>query len=203
VLAFAFGMFLGTVLLFYFLTDWPNIAEWLAGHLGVPQDIGAGIVDDTSSAIRGYFRGTTLTGLVVAAVIGVTMWLMGVPLAGAVAVVTFLTCYIPFFGAIISGAFAFMVTLGTSGLQSAVVVLVIILLAQNLLQTVIANKVMGDALDLHPVVVLFVTIVGGTFAGILGSALAAPATATAVRVARRLKAASQQLEEEVVAPHET
>lgn len=195
-LAFLFGTFLGTVLLFYFLTDWPTMSDWLAGHLGVPKDIGSGIVDDASGAIRGYFQGTTVTGIMVAIVIGATMWLMGIPLAGAVAVVTFLTCYIPFFGAIISGAFAFMITLGTSGFQSAIIVLVVILLAQNLLQTIITNKVMGDALDLHPVVVLVVTIVGGTFAGILGSALAAPVTATAVRVVSRLKKAADDIEAE-------
>ncbi len=184
-----FGLFIGAVLLFYVLTDFPNIARWIGGHMGgLPVEIGTGIVDDAVRAMRGYFRATTITGLVVSLVIGIAMMVMGIPLAGAVAIVTFLTCYIPFFGAIISGAFAFFVALGTGGLTQAITILVVVLLAQNLLQTVINARVMGDSLNLSPLVVLVVTMLGGTFAGLLGAALAAPVAALLISAGKRLSA---------------
>ena len=130
------------------------------------------------------------------------MLLMGVPLAGTVAVVTFLTCYIPFFGAIISGAFAFMVALGSNGLTTAVALLVIVLLTQNVLQTVINARVMGESLNLHPLVVLVVTMLGGIFGGLLGAALGAPLAALFLSAGKRLAAAFSPAAADAVASEE-
>lgn len=187
---FLFGLFISATLLFYVLSDFPNMADWVSRHMGrLPRDVSNGIIEDAVGAMRGYFRGTTITGLVVATVIGVAMLLMKVPLAGTVAIVTFLTCYIPFFGAIISGAFAFVVALGANGLPTAIALLVIVLVAQNVLQTVISARVMGDSLDLHPLVVLVVTMLGGIFGGLLGAALGAPLAALFINAGKRLNAA--------------
>ncbi len=189
-LGFLFAVFIGTTLLFYVLSDFPTISNYLGRHMGgLPVAVGEGIVQDAVGAMRGYFRGTTITGAVVATVIGLSMLLLGVPLAATVALVTFMTCYIPYFGAIISGAFAFLVALGTAGLPTAVLLLVIVLVVQNVLQTVINARVMGDSLDLHPLVILVVTLLGGIFAGILGAALGAPLTALFLKAGRRLSTA--------------
>jgi len=191
IFALFFGLFMSAVLLFYVLTDFANISRWIGGHMGgLPADVGTGIVDDAVSAMRGYFRATTITGVVVSVVIGAAMLVMGIPLAGAVAIVTFLTCYIPFFGAIISGAFAFFVALGSGGLTQAIAILVVVLVAQNLLQTIINARVMGDSLNLSPLVVLVVTMLGGTFGGLLGAALAAPVAALLISAGKRLSAVS-------------
>lgn len=187
--AFLFGVFISATLLYYVLSDFPTMAHWMGSHLGLPTKIGEGIVDDAVKAMRGYFRANTISGFVVAAVIGVAMLVMGVPLAIPVALVTFLTVYIPFFGAIFSGAFAFMVALGSNGLTTAIILLVVVLIAQNVLQTVINARVMGDELDLHPLVVLVVTMLGGIFGGLLGAALGAPVAALFVSAGKRLKTA--------------
>lgn len=185
-----FGAFIALALLYYVLADFPLMAKWTGEHMGgLPTAVGEGIVDDAVRAMRGYFRATTITGLVVASVIGVTMLVMRIPLAGTVALVTFLTCYIPFFGAILSGAFAFLVALGANGLPAAIVILVVVLLAQNLLQTVVYARVMGGSVDLHPLVVLVVTMLGGIFGGLLGAALGAPLAALFVSAGRRLRVA--------------
>jgi len=186
----AFSVFICLMLLYYVLSDFPTMTDWISTHMGgLPVDVGQGVIDDAVNAMRGYFRATTITGFAVASVIGATMLIMGVPLALTVALVTFLTCYIPFFGAIISGAFAFMIALSSSGMPTAIAILVIVLLTQNVLQTVINARVMGDSLNLHPLVVLVVTMLGGIFAGILGAALAAPLAALFLNAGRRLSAA--------------
>ena len=187
VVSLFFGLFIGSFLLYYVLSDLPTMASYVDSHLGVPKELGQGVVDDAAASLRGYFKGTTITGLAVAVVIGVGVALMGVPLAIPIALVTFLTCYIPFFGAIVSGAFAFLVAFGDGGFGVAVAVLVLVLVAQNLLQTVINAKVMGTSLDLHPLVVLVVTMLGGIFAGLLGAALAAPLLAMVLRASDRVR----------------
>lgn len=187
-----FSVFIALMLVFYVLSDFPNISDWVSKHMGgLPVSLGEGIIDDAVQAMRGYFRATTLSGLAVAVIIGIAMLAMGVPLALTVALVTFLTCYIPFFGAIFSGAFAFVIALSSNGFPTAISLLVIVLLTQNVLQTVIINRVMGDSLNLHPLVVLVVTMLGGIFGGILGAALGAPLAALFLNAGKRLAAAFQ------------
>jgi predicted PurR-regulated permease PerM len=183
-----FGIFISVTLLYYILHDFDNLADWVGGHIGLPKDLGDGVVADAVDAMQGYFRGTTLTGLAVATVIGGAALLLSVPLALPIALVTFVTCYIPYFGAIFSGAFAFIIALSAGGITKAVLMLVIVLIAQNVLQTVISARFMGESLSLHPIVVLVVTMLGGTFAGLLGAALAAPLTALGTRTVARLEA---------------
>lgn len=190
--AFIFGIFIAGLLLYYVLTDFGNISSWLGRHMGVRADVGADIVDDAAGALRGYFRATTITGFVVAIVIGIAMVVMGVSLAVPVMLVTFLTCYIPFLGALISGAFAFLVALASGGIYTALAVLVVVLVAQNLIQTAVNTKVMGSSLNLSPIVVLVATMLGGIFGGLLGAALGAPIAAVALSVVRRLSAAQAE-----------
>ena len=187
VFGFFFGVFIAVTLLYYILHDFDQITGWVGSHLGLPQELGEGVVEDAIDSMRGYFKGTTLTGLAVASVITVGAWVLGVPLALPIGLVTFVTCYIPYFGAIFSGAFAFLIALGSVGFTQAVLLLIIVLVAQNVLQTVISAKFMGESLSLHPIVVLVVTMLGGTLGGLLAAALAAPLTAMGVRAVTRLK----------------
>lgn len=193
---FMFSAFIGAMLLFYLLTDYENVMEWIGKHLGVEPKLGAGLLEDASAALRGYFKGTTITALVVALGIGIGLYLMKVPLVIPIMIVTFLTAYIPFFGAIISSAFACLIALGSGGLGLALATLIIVLFMQNVLQAVVNAKFMGDSLDLHPIVVLAITIVGSIFGGLLGTTLAAPTLAMVLSARRRLIAAKSTEESE-------
>jgi predicted PurR-regulated permease PerM len=63
IFGFFFGVFISVTLLYYILVDFPTVSAWVASHMGLPQDLGEGIVEDAIGSMRGYFRGTTLTGL--------------------------------------------------------------------------------------------------------------------------------------------
>lgn len=189
--SFAFSVFIGAMLLYYLLTDYERIMHWIGDHLGVAPDVGEGLIDDVSGALRGYFKGTTITAVVVALGIGLGLWIMKVPLVIPIMIVTFLTAYIPFFGALISSVFACLIALGSGGVTSALIALIIVLVAQNVLQAIVNAKFMGDSLDLHPIVVLAITIVGSIFGGLLGTMLAAPTLAMVLRARKRLLAIKQ------------
>ena len=96
----------------------------------------------------------------------------------------------PYVGAIVSGAFACLIALGSNGIEAAIVMLVVILVVQNIVQTIVLVKLAGAALSLHPIVVLGATIIGAAVAGMLGAALASPAVAVALTVRRRLASAA-------------
>jgi putative heme transporter len=188
--SFAFGAFLGFFMLFYILTDWQNLSSWLGAHLGVPADLGEGIVMDSTAAVRQYFKGLTISAVIVAVLIGLTMQLLGLPLAATIAVVTFITAYVPFLGAIVSGAFAFVVALGAGGAAKALIVLAVVLITQNVVQTIVQNHYASQELELHPLATLIGTILGGTFGGLIGAMLGAPILAVIVRTITRVRAYS-------------
>ena len=62
--------------------------------------------------------GVTIVAAFNGVVVGLGAWALGVPLAGTIAVVTFVTAYIPFIGAFIAGAFAVVLALGSQGTRS-------------------------------------------------------------------------------------
>ena len=187
VFSFIVGLLIGVFLLFYVLKDWVVIRDWVANHLGqIPPDLGAGIINDATRAIRSYFAGLAITAAPVAIIIGVAMLILDIPLAFTVILVTFVTSFIPYLGAIVSGAFAVLVALGAAGLQEAIIILIVVLVAQNVVQTLMLTKVTSDKLRIHPIVNLGSTVIGATLAGVVGATLSAPAVATAISVSRRI-----------------
>ena len=144
------------------------------------------IVGDVLTSVRRYFTGVTIVAAFNGVVVGVGAWLLGVPLAGTIAVVTFVTAYVPFIGAFVSGAFAVVLALGSKGTSTAIIMLVIVLLANGLLQNIVQPIAFGATLDLNPLVVLIVTISAGCFFGMLGLILAAPLTSAIVHISADL-----------------
>jgi putative heme transporter len=183
--ALLFGSFVGGFLLFFLLKDWDSMADWLACNIGVPPKLGRQLVDDGISAMRQYYAGVTLSGFVVAVIVAIAMWALGLPLAFTIGLVTFLTCYIPYAGALIAGAFAVLVALGSGGLNQAVVVLVVVLVTQNVIQTVIQNQIASDKLNVHPLAAFIATILGATIVGLLGAMLAPALLALGLRARQR------------------
>jgi len=96
------------------------------------------------------------------------------------------TAYVPFIGAFVSGAFAVMLALASQGTSTALVMLVIVILANGLLQNIVQPIAFGATLDLNPLVVLIVTIGFGAIFGMIGMVLAAPLTSAALHISREL-----------------
>ena len=111
------------------------------------------------------------------------------PLAGTIALVTFICAYVPYIGAFVAGTFAVLIALGADGTTTALIMLVVVLLANGLLQNIVQPFAMGSALGLNPLVVLVVTIAAGCVLGMIGLVLAAPLTSAAVHISRDLREA--------------
>jgi predicted PurR-regulated permease PerM len=184
-----FGMSLAALCTFFLLKDGPSMRRWVDRHLGVPQPVGQTITGGVIRSLRGYFRGVTIVAAFNGTVVALGALLLDVPLAGTIGVVTFVTAYVPFIGAFVAGAFAVVIALGGQGTSTALIMLVIVLLANGLLQNLVQPFAMGSALDLSPFVVLVVTIGSGCLFGMMGLVLAAPLTSAAVHIGRELGAA--------------
>jgi predicted PurR-regulated permease PerM len=159
---------------------------WVDRHLGVPLPVAQTITGGILRSLRGYFQGVTLVAAFNGVVVGLASLALGVPLAGTIAVVTFVTAYVPYIGAFVAGAFAVIIALGSKGTTIALVMLVVVILANGLLQNIVQPFAMGSALDLNPLAVLVLTIGAGCVFGMIGLVLAAPIASAAVHITRDL-----------------
>ena len=176
---------------FFLLKDGPAVRRFVDRSLGLPHAVAQTITGNVIASMRRYFLGVTIVATFNAVVVGLGALLLDVPLAGTIAVVTFVTAYIPFIGAFVSGALAVILALAGQGTTTAVIMLVIVILANGLLQNIVQPVAFGATLDLNPLVVLIVTIGFGAIFGMIGMILAAPLTSAAVHISRELAAAKQ------------
>ena len=174
---------------FFLLKDGPNVRNFINRSLGVPAAVANTVTGNVIVSLRRYFLGVTIVAAFNAVVVGLGAYLLDVPLWGTIAVVTFVTAYIPFIGAFVCGAFAVILALSAQGTTAAVVMLVIVLLANGLLQNIVQPIAFGATLDLNPLAVLIVTIGFGCLFGMIGLILGAPLTSAALHISRELAAA--------------
>jgi predicted PurR-regulated permease PerM len=186
--------------LFFLLKDGPTIGGFVERHLGVPVPLARTILTRVSGSLRGYFVGVTVVALWSAAIVGVGSLLLGVTLAGTIAVVTFLGGYVPYLGAWTAGAFAVLIALGDQGPETALALAVMVLLANGIFQQLVQPVAYGAALGLHPLAVLIVTIAGGCLFGTVGLVLAAPLLSAAVKISTDVAAARARTEREAEEP---
>jgi putative heme transporter len=182
----AFGISFTLFAIFFLLKDGPAFRAWVNRHLGVPHAVADTITGGVVTAMRRYFLGVTIVASFNAIVVGTGAYVLNVPLAGTIAVVTFVTAYIPFVGAVVAGAFAVLLALGTQGTTTAVIMLVIVILANGALQNIVQPIAMGATLRMNPLLILVVTISAGAFFGTVGMVVAAPLTSAAIHISADL-----------------
>jgi predicted PurR-regulated permease PerM len=185
----AFFLAMTVLSLFFLLKDGPAIRSWTERHMGVPTEVAHTVTGRTLEAMRGYFLGVTIVATFSAVLVGGGALVLGVPLAGTIAMVTFIGGYIPYLGAWTAGAFSVLLALGGAGPEAAGGMVVIQLLSNGPLQQIVQPVAYGAALGLHPLAVLVLTIAGGALFGTVGLILAAPIASAVLRISADLSRA--------------
>jgi putative heme transporter len=185
-----FFLAFATMSALFVLKDGPVMHRFINRHMGVPEADANIVTTNIAKSLRSYFLAVTIIAAFNAVLIGGAALILGVPLAGTIAVVTFVGAYVPFVGAWVAGGFAVLIALSTGSTSDALIIAVVALLANGVLQQVIQPFVMGATLSLNPLVVLVVTIGAGSLFGMIGLTLAAPLTSAAVHIANELHARS-------------
>ncbi|MFC9387024.1 AI-2E family transporter [Streptomyces venezuelae] len=122
----------------------------------------------------GYTHGIVLVAAVNAVLVGIALWLLGVPLAVPLALLEFLAAFVPLIGSPVALAVAAVVALAAKGPVVAAIVIGLIVVIGQIEGHLLHPIVMSWAVRLHPLVVA-VTVVAGTIAaGIVGAVVAVP-----------------------------
>lgn len=175
------------VLTFFFLKDGHRFLPWLRTITG--QRAGWHLTELLTrcwNTLGGFVRAQAIVSLVDAIFIGIGLVILGVPMALALAVLTFLAGFIPILGAFVAGTLAVLVALVSLGVTEAVITLLIVLAVQQLEGNVLSPLLQSRAMNLHPVIVLVSVTVGGSLFGIVGAFLAVPAAAMVAVLLRYL-----------------
>jgi len=172
----------------YIARDLPRFGDFFANMARMPgyHDDAGKLASDTSTIWNTYLRGQILLALIIGSIVTVFMWLMGVRYSLSLGVLAGLMEFLPIIGPTTSTIVAMLVALffGSSNfpdmnpLLFAGIILLFMFILQQIENGVLVPRIVGDALELHPLVTIIGVLAGGTLAGVLGAILAAPVLAT-------------------------
>jgi putative heme transporter len=197
---FVTGLVLALVLLFFLVKDGEQITAWiLARTPPVYRDLARATGTRAWMALSGFVRGTAFIATVDAVLIGLGLTLLRVPLVLPLAVLVFLGAFVPVIGAFVSGLVAVLVAFASGGPITALLVLALVLVVQQVEGQLLQPVLMRRAVALHPAVVLLAIVAGAVLAGLVGALLAVPLSAVASAVANELRLRHETHEGEVTA----
>ncbi|WP_082501988.1 AI-2E family transporter [Williamsia sp. Leaf354] len=173
------------VVIFFLLKDGPRFLPWLRRSVGNPAAPHlAEMLTRVWKTLGGFIRTQALVSLVDAFFIGLGLVILGVPLAYALAVITFIAGFVPIVGAFVAGGLAVLIALVSNGVVTALIVLAIILAVQQLEGNVLSPWLQSKSMNLHAVIVLLSVTLGSTLFGVIGAFLAVPVAASAAVIIR-------------------
>lgn len=168
----------------YFTMDYENLTKRMKEvYLAGPgrTEIGLKIfngVDVFSRTFKQFLRGQLLEACIVAALSVVALWIAGVNYFGIIGVISGICNLIPFVGPWIGAVVAVAVSLLGGGYMTAIWAVVAMIIVQQIDNHLLAPKIVGDSVGLHPVITMVVLLVGADIGGIVGMLLAVPVAAT-------------------------
>jgi predicted PurR-regulated permease PerM len=134
---------------------------------------------------RLFLRGQLTLMVLIGAIVWLGLTLLGLPHALPLAIVAGLLEIVPSLGPVLATIPAVLVALlegstvlGLSPLVFALVIVLFYALVQQIENTIVVPRVLGEAVDLQPVVVMAGILIGASVGGILGALLAVPVIAS-------------------------
>ena len=170
------------LLTFYMLVDGPRLTREVRGFLSPAHRQTAGdLMSRWDRVLSEYVRGQLVISLFIGVVVTVGLRLFGLKAALLVGTVAFFTEAIPFFGPLIWGSLAVLLALAQTqaGSPLPIVVGVFALVAQQIDSHLVAPLILGRFTKVHPLLLIFSTLLGASLFGLIGMFLAAPLTALA------------------------
>jgi predicted PurR-regulated permease PerM len=170
------GLMIVPFFVYYLLLDSHTIARNIEERFPPRhRDVGRRLMHEVGDVVRGYVRGRAIMAAAMSVFYAVGLLVLGIPLWAAIGLVAGFVGIIPYLG-VITGivlALAFA-ALDGAGLATMVGIIVIFILAQLLEDYVLTPKLIGDRLELHPMLVFIALIIAGDMFGLLGLVIAIP-----------------------------
>ena len=170
----ALVLFIFPVILFYMLKESGGFGKMLV-KLTPKRFHGeaSGVVIDINQSLSNFIVGRVLINLALGVLMYIGFLFIGLPYALLLTVVAVIMNFIPFIGAILS-AIPILIIGFIESPSTAIWSLIIILVAQQIQDNLIAPYIFCKQLDIHPITTIIIVLVGGDVAGIIGMLLIIP-----------------------------
>ncbi|MCY0881469.1 MAG: AI-2E family transporter [Firmicutes bacterium] len=165
------------ILAFYVLVDFPRIKRkiWcVVPILWRPSVYIWG--RDIDRSFSGYFRGQMVVATFVGIMSGLWVAVLHIPFAALIGVLSGIMDIVPYIGPIAGALPAVLLGIKISGWTALWAILGFAVIHQTE-GIVLAPKIVGESVGLHPLLIIFVLLAGGEIAGLLGVLLAVPVAA--------------------------
>jgi predicted PurR-regulated permease PerM len=179
-------VFIMPVVTFYLLRDWQGVTSRVDAWLPRPHaDIIRIQLGEIDRTLAGFVRGQAMVCLALGSFYAIGLTAIGLDLGLVVGFAAGVGSFIPYFGTISGFVISIALALAQSPDWTLPGLVVGIFVVGNLLEGyVLAPKLVGEKIGLHPVWVIFALLAGGTLFGFLGILLALPVTAVIGVLAR-------------------
>lgn len=134
-------------------------------------------INRTNTVFFKFISAQLIDAIIVGSLVTIAMAIMGVKYAVLLGFMIGLFNVIPYFGAIIAVAISVLITIITGGLSQALIMAIVVIILQQIDSNVINPKILGNSLEISPLLVIFSVTVGGAYFGILGMFLGVPVAA--------------------------
>ena len=177
-----FDVFVTIVVSIYILLQRGNIAKFFKklGLVMFDERVCEKIEKYTNSTNNIFFKfisGQLIDAVIVGILVTIAMTIIEVKYAVLLGFMIGLFNIIPYFGAIIAVAISVIITIITGGLSQAIIMAIVVIVLQQIDSNIINPKIIGDSLEISPLLVIFAVTVGGAYFGVLGMFLAVPVIA--------------------------
>jgi predicted PurR-regulated permease PerM len=140
------------------------------------------IMEHTHDLLKKYFIGVAIQSLIMSAMVGISLYVLGIQNAILIGLFAGIANVIPYLGPFLGGAIGILIALTTSlhlDFQTAVLPLLlrvgaVFVVAQQIDGFVVQPLVLGSSVKAHPLEIFIVVLMAGTVGGILGMVLAIP-----------------------------
>lgn len=166
----------------YFLTDGERIKSYWNKFANVVfsekiKNHWAFIVKESDRVFSGYIRGQLLDALFMFVVISVTLSIVGVKYAVIIGALAGFGNLIPYVGPFIAYGSTIVVTLVSGDIKKMVIAYIALFIVQTIDGNIINPKLLGNNVDVHPMLVVIALIIGQSAFGLLGMLFAVPIAA--------------------------
>ena len=133
--------------------------------------------DDSNRVFFRFLSSQIIDAVLVGILATIVMSILNVRYAVLLGFMIGLFNIIPYFGAIVAVAIAILITIITGGLSQAIWMAIWVIILQQIDANVINPKIVGNSLEISPLLIIFSVTVGGAYFGVLGMFLAVPVAA--------------------------
>ncbi|MPM89179.1 hypothetical protein SDC9_136287 [bioreactor metagenome] len=141
---------------------------------------------EANRIFSGYIRGQITDAFVMASLISISFLIIGIDYPLVIGVISGFSNLIPYVGAIVAFVLSISVAFFSGTPIKALYAGIVVLLLQQLDSSVIAPRVVGNKVKLHPVFVILSLSVFGSIFGIWGMIFAVPVAAIIKVIFKRI-----------------